>query len=72
MNPRGRVLGMLFRFDGGSVSSLLVDSLDLVHGSGSFGRLLPNSMPVDRRGRGSTCVNEVKHELGPIVAISVW
>ena len=44
MDPRGRVLGTLLRFDRGSVSSFVVDSLDLERGGAGFRRVLPNSV----------------------------
>ena len=71
MNPRGRVFGMAFRFDGGSVSSLGMNSLDFLSGGGGFGRFLPNIMPVDRRSGGSTGADNVKHKLSPIVGVSM-
>jgi len=71
MNPRGRVFGMAFSFDGGSISSLFMNSLDLLSGGGGFGRLRPNVMPVDRRSGGSTGADNVKHKLSPIVAVSM-
>ena len=62
---------MSFRFDSGSVSSFVMNSLDLVRGGGRFRRPLPNSMPVDSRSGGSTGADDVKHELGPVVVVSM-
>ena len=72
MDPRGRVFGMSLRFDGGSVSSLVMDSSDLERGGSGLRRLLPDSMPVDCRGGGGTGTNNVEHELSPIVVVSMW
>ena len=62
---------MELRFDGRSVPSLVVDSLDLVCGGGGFRRLIPNFMPVGRRSGSRTSTDNVKHELGPIITVSM-
>ena len=62
-------MGMALRCDRRSLSSLVVDLVDLTRGGDSFWRLLPNVIPVNRRSRGSTCADNVKHELSPIATV---
>ena len=58
MNSRGRIFGMPFRFDSGSVSSFVVNSLYLVRGgsgfrdSGSVSSFVVNSLYLVRGGSG--------------------
>jgi len=71
MDPRGRVFGMLLRFDGGSASSFVMDSLDIVSCGGGFRRFLPNIMPVDRRNGSGASSDNIKHKLSPITAVTI-
>ena len=45
--------------------------MDLARGGGSFWRLLPNVVPVNRRGRGSTGADSIEHELSPIMTVGI-
>ena len=71
VKPRGRVFGMEIRFDGGPVSSIVVDPLDLLCSCGSLERPLPNGIPVNSRRSSSTSSDHVKHELSPVISISM-
>ena len=65
MDPRGGVFGTKFCLNGGSVSPLLVDPMNLTCDGGGLGGLLPYTMPIDRRDGGGPGTNNVKHEFGP-------
>ena len=70
VNPRSRVFVMQRRFDGRSVPSLVVNSLDLLCGGGGLGRSLPNSMPVGSRSGSGTSPDDIEHEFSPITPIN--
>jgi len=68
---KSQVFGMSFRFDGGSVSSFVVNLSDLLRGGGRFRRPLPNNMPIGGQSSGSTGADDIKHKLSAVVAISM-
>ena len=70
MNPGGQDPVCCFASTVGQFC-LVVDSLDLECSSGGFRRLLPNSMQVGHQSGGGTSTNNIKHELSPIMTVTM-